>query len=940
MDTTPAQAADRVEDVFHRALAAPSAADRAAVLDRACGAAGDGAALRARVEALLAAHDAADGLLRLPAGAAAGGAGPGTQVGPYRLVEQIGEGGFAVVFRAEQLAPVRRAVALKLIKPGMDTRQVVARFEAERQALAMMEHEHVARVFDGGATDAGRPYFVMELVDGVPVTEYCDRHRLDVRRRLAVFAQACRAVEHAHQKGVIHRDLKPSNVLVATRDGRPHAKVIDFGIAKATAAAAGHLADRTLMTDARQLVGTPAYMSPEQADGSPDLDTRTDVYSLGVILYELLAGRPPFDPRDFGGRPLAEVQRVIRETDPPPPSTRLAATADDLPAVAARRATDPRRLGAQVRGELDWIVVRCLEKDRGRRYRSAGELADDVARHLADEAVTARPPSVGYRARKLLRRHRLAAGAAAAVAATVLAALGVCVHLLLRERDARDRAVEARAVAESARAAESSQRQRAQAHLARAREVAQLVRTLAGGDSRQAADAHVLRRHVLERIAGNLEALTADPADDARATAEVAEAYFTAATARREVNQPDDARRLCGAAIDRLRPLAERFADRLVYRQRLADYYFMLFEVCRDQGDVADATAAMREAMAHERASYERNRADPGDASHHAWLLTMAAAFLSTTGGTAEAVPLAAEGVAIQERLLAEHPADATRPLRASDARLELAACLQRAGRHDEALASFRRRSQLDRAHAARRPGDADAADRLARGLEEAATALIALDRLAEADAALREAGDAVREALASAPANIDLHVRALLVGRATGYVRWRQGRRAEAVEAYAAARRAGEWLGRSAPDAAAHAWMLPRLLVEAAEPAARDPHAAVGLARSSLERWPRMGGLWVALAAGLYQTGDAAGALAAIERAERSDAPPAGGTLYLKAVVERAAGRLDAARATFARAEASAARTRPEFWQSLYVVPARDLFGAAPATRPTTPAP
>jgi serine/threonine protein kinase/tetratricopeptide (TPR) repeat protein len=329
--------------------------------------------------------------------------GPGTRIGPYKILQLIGEGGFGSVFMAEQERPVQRRVALKIIKLGMDTRQVIARFEAERQALSMMEHPNIARVLDGGATDAGRPYFVMELVKGEPIVEYCDKNSLHINDRLELFVQVCLAVQHAHTKGVIHRDIKPSNILVSTQDGKPATKVIDFGIAKATSA---QLTDKTLYTQDRQLIGTPEYMSPEQAEGSLDIDTRSDVYSLGVLLYELLTGVTPFSGKELRSSAQGEIQRIIREVDPPRPSTRLSQSGRTLVQIASKRHVDPRRLSGILRGDLDWIVMKALEKDRQRRYETANGLATDVRRHLAGEAVQAAPPSTAYRVRTFVRRHR------------------------------------------------------------------------------------------------------------------------------------------------------------------------------------------------------------------------------------------------------------------------------------------------------------------------------------------------------------------------------------------------------------------------------------------------------------------------------------------------------------------------------------------------------
>jgi WD40 repeat protein/serine/threonine protein kinase len=416
---------ERAKSIFLEAIEGHAPEGWGAFADAACE--GD-SALRAEVESLLAAQ-AEIGAFREapPTGKSptvempSPSERPGAVIGPYKLVEEIGEGGMGTVYLAQQHEPVRRLVALKVIKAGMDSRQVVARFEAERQALALMDHPNIAKVLDAGATPEGRPYFVMELVKGVPITAYCDEHHLTPRQRLGLFVSVCQAVQHAHQKGIIHRDLKPSNVLVAPYDGEPVVKVIDFGVAKAVGQP---LTESTLVTGIGAVVGTPEYMSPEQAElNNADIDTRSDIYTLGVLLYELLTGTTPLTKKRLKDAAIVEVLRLIREVEPPKPSTRLSG-AEELPSIAASRGLEPRQLSTLVRGDLDWIAMKALEKDRGRRYESAGSLAADLQRYLADEPVQACPPSAGYRFRKFARRNKAALATAVAAAAGVLVAVG------------------------------------------------------------------------------------------------------------------------------------------------------------------------------------------------------------------------------------------------------------------------------------------------------------------------------------------------------------------------------------------------------------------------------------------------------------------------------------------------------------------------------------
>jgi serine/threonine protein kinase len=439
--------------IFDAALRLPPE-ERDSFLEKTCGA---DSQMRRRVAALLAAHPpthppAPPGpsdtvtteedstitqTVALPPEEA-----PGDVIGRYKLLEKIGEGGFGLVYVAEQTEPVRRRVALKIIKLGMDTRQVVARFEAERQALALMDHPNIATVLDAGATDTGRPYFVMELVQGIKITEYCDRNKLSTLKRLNLFILVCRAIEHAHQKGIIHRDIKPSNILVTLNDGVAVPKVIDFGIAKATQ---GNLTDKTVHTLADQLIGTPAYMSPEQAEGGGlDIDTRSDIYSLGVVLYELLTGATPLESKNLLARGFDEMRRLIREWEPQRPSTLLhKQKSGDQTTIARRHGTEAPKLIKMMRGDLDWVVMKCLEKDRTRRYDTAAELTAEIQRFLANEPVMARPPGNLYRFQKLVRRNRLAFAAGSAIFASLIIGLCVTSWFYVKEKQERELAQKA-----------------------------------------------------------------------------------------------------------------------------------------------------------------------------------------------------------------------------------------------------------------------------------------------------------------------------------------------------------------------------------------------------------------------------------------------------------------------------------------------------------------
>jgi eukaryotic-like serine/threonine-protein kinase len=670
----PESSHENLRRLFDLVIAA-APGDRGTILDRECeGEAG----LRKRIEAMVAAAED-DRFLAEPtrvsddasptaeSSAAARTIvdslreGPGTRFGPYKLLQLIGEGGFGSVFMAEQEKPVSRKVALKIIKLGMDTHQVVARFEQERQALAMMDHPNIARVLDAGATNTGRPFFVMELVKGDPIAEYADKNNLSIQARLELFAQVCNAVQHAHTKGIIHRDIKPSNVLVSTQDGKPHAKVIDFGIAKATAS---KLTEKTLFTEHRQLIGTPEYMSPEQAEGSLDVDTRTDVYSLGVLLYELLTGTTPFTGKELRSAAYGEIQRIIREVEPPKPSTRLSNNTDTIASVAAKRHTEPKRLGTLVRGELDWIVMKALEKDRQRRYETANGLAMDIRRYLSGEAVNAAPPSSTYRFKKFVKRNRVMVSAGSAVASALF--IGV-VAFAWQAKVASDQ----RDIAVAAQQAESEQRKQAEA--ARAEAVAQQTEAekQEAEARKQAAIAEAVAKFQTDMLAAvdpaNLpkDPVTGEPLKDSVTVVQAIEAAVRKldadgggegslkdqplVEARVRITIGSTLRalgRYADAEPNLRRSLALCRASLPAADERIAYVLHDLAELLRVQNNLAEAVQLNREALEIYRASY------PAGHPYIAASLNNLAYLLQAQNNFAEAEPLLREALAIQRGAL------------------------------------------------------------------------------------------------------------------------------------------------------------------------------------------------------------------------------------------------------------------------------------------------
>ncbi len=588
------------EAIFHAARDIPDPDRRREYVREACG--GDQARI-AHIEALLAAADGPDSLLDRPMAATEVAIinqrtteSPGTVIGPYKLIEPIGEGGMGSVWKAQQTEPVKRLVAVKLIKAGMDTRQVIARFEAERQALALMDHPNIARVLDGGTSSGGRPYFVMDLVEGVPITRFCDDRHLTPRQRLELFMPVCEAVQHAHQKGIIHRDLKPSNVLVALYDGRPVPKIIDFGVAKA---AGQPLTDQTLVTAFGAIIGTLEYMSPEQAEVNQlDIDTRSDIYSLGVLLYELLAGSPPFTRKELTQAGMLEMLRVIREQEPSKPSTKLS-TADGLPTLAANRGTEPARLTKLVRGELDWIVMKALEKDRSRRYETASGFAMDVERYLADEAVQACPPGAAYRLRKFVRRHRgpVLAGLLILLA-LVAGVIGTTYGLFRAEQHRKVVENQRNELAERNQALQAA-REHERLLSERARQAIETVTSEASIDLlMREKELRPEQKDFLDKMIQYYAEVSQDGGTTEQERTRQARAYFLMGRLNQILGRSRDSENAYRRTVSLLQPLADEFPTRTEHRQELAHTHVALGKLLIDSGRVKEGESAYLEALA------------------------------------------------------------------------------------------------------------------------------------------------------------------------------------------------------------------------------------------------------------------------------------------------------------------------------------------------------
>ena len=647
----------RIISIFNEALSIVSFQERQAQVERTCG---TDRALRSRIEALLDAHDragrflagcsaaadAADEEAAQPCAALAG-----TCVGPYQLVEQIGEGGMGVVYLAEQHAPVKREVALKVIKPGMDTRQVIARFEAERQALALMDHPNIARVLDAGALPAGAPYFVMELVRGVPLTEFCDQNNLGVAERLGLFVQVCYAVQHAHQRGIIHRDIKPSNVLVTLHDGHGIPKIIDFGVAKAIGQ---QLTDKTLHTHFAQLIGSPLYMSPEQAALSGvDIDTRTDIYSLGVMLYELLTGTTPFKEH-FRDASYDEIRRIIRDAEALRPSTHFGKLGSEGAVVAAHRKVTPERLRRVMRGDLDCIVMKSLEKDRQRRYETADRMAHDIQRYLTNQPIEARPQSASYQLRKFYRRHRVAISTVLLIAVALVAGTIVSTWQAIR-------ATRAERFADAERSEAQEQRGRAEDNYQRARAAVDEYFTLVSENKLlDVPGLQPLRKDLLEAALRYYGDFAIERVNDPGTMADVAVTHLRVAEIYRTINQPNERLQAINRGLDVIERLRREYPRAHEQHRRLAGFWKGWRNIEAHMASTQDPQATMLSLERLMRAWRSLADENPATAAFQSDIAAINLQFddvLGERGRHEEALEHAAAARSILQRLVEQFPA-------------------------------------------------------------------------------------------------------------------------------------------------------------------------------------------------------------------------------------------------------------------------------------------
>jgi serine/threonine protein kinase/tetratricopeptide (TPR) repeat protein len=945
--------------LFIAALQIEDPSGRIAYLDEACG---SDAGLRQRVEDLLRAFEEAGSFLQEPASADTPadvprtilspgddpGAAPGTTIGPYRLSQAIGEGGMGTVYMAEQTEPVQRKVALKLIKPGLDTRDVIARFEAERQALALMDHPNIAKVLDAGTTGApslphrkggeggvalhvdpapladrharadaagdgtrdqpagrcppatitGRPYFVMELVNGTPITTYCDEHRLTPRERLELFIPVCQAVQHAHQKGIIHRDLKPSNVLVAQYDpGAPGVpKVIDFGVAKATGP---RLTDRTLFTGFGSIVGTLEYMSPEQAERNElDIDTRSDIYSLGVLLYELLTGTTPLERKRLKEAAILEVLRVIKEEEPPRPSTRLSTT-EELPSIAANRSLEPKKLSGLVRGELDWIVMKALEKDRNRRYETANGFAMDVQRYLADEPVAAGPLSTGYRLRKFVRRHKRPVLAVAVIFIVLMGGIvGTTVGLVQArsERDQKDKA-----------------RQQAEAGFRKAREAVDEYFTRVSETTLLDEPALApLRRQLLEAARRYYEGFVREHAASADLQGELVAAHFRLSIINYELGPDGDWLTPFRQGVDLMEDLVRKKPGVAALRSLAAGVYRPIGLGLRiERPDEARAAAERACALWEELArAYPDARGFANDLA--TWYIILGSTYRDRQQPE-EALRCHQRACELREQLVAADPGVPRYRAALVNSLANVVEALAQIGRLGEAEQAARRGLELAEGLVSDHPDVSDYLGLLAWLQGVLGNAWQQAGRAKEADQALHQRLDACEKLARALPWVPRYQKEVFEAHAALGDLLWDGDRRAEAAEAYG---RAAALEGGLDPHDADAQDSLAWFLAACPDPRYRDPRRAVVLEKKCVERQPQNCSYWCTLGVAHYRAGDWKAAADALTKAARMSDLDFGYNWFFLAMTQWQLGERERARLSFASAGEWMQRHRPNNYQ------------------------
>jgi serine/threonine protein kinase/tetratricopeptide (TPR) repeat protein len=877
------------EMLFNSALE-KSAGERAAFLDAAC--AGE-SALRQRIELLLKVHENPGSFLRGPAadleltegvspheraahdrpddcdhasvGSRRAAEGPGSRIGPYKLLQQIGEGGMGSVFMAEQVQPVQRMVALKIIKPGMDSRQVIARFEAERQALALMDHPNIAKVHDASTTESGRPYFVMELVRGVPLKTFCDERLLTPRERLELFIPICQAVQHAHQKGIVHRDLKPSNVLIALYDGRPVPKVIDFGVAKATGP---KLTDRTLFTEFGSVVGTLEYMSPEQAElNQLDIDTRSDIYSLGVLLYELLTDSTPLARQRVQKTGLLEVLRLIREEDPPRPSVRLSTT-EELPTIAARRGLDSARLKGQIRGELDWIAMKALEKDRNRRYQTANALARDIERFLNDDTVEACPPSARYRLTKFLRRHKRGIGIASVFASTLAIAAAVSIYLAVRATQAE---IQAR----------SSQIQ-AEANLGKAHQAVNEFFTRVSDDTLLNEPAlEPLRRQLLLTALPYYDGFVREHREDPAFQAELAATYFRIGILTFELGPEEDWVPAMKLGVDTLENLLRKKSALPTLKSLHAGFRWVNTGAPFHVRQSDEALRVFEKARLQWEHLVSQHPTVTGFQSDLAGVNLVLGVLQDSHFQIEDAVETYRDACLRWRRLIEINPEATHYPTPFCIASANLSIDLAVLRQSTESKKFMDECVSTATTFLAKFP-NVHAFEDLHSGYVELCRGILGehTGRLEEAESAYRRAV-AGQEQLLRVYASVARFRKGAFTARSClGEVLWAKGLRAEAAECFRIAISHGEQLGEADPVAQNNlAWFLTTV----ADPQFRDHPKAVRIARTVVERVPQNRENWITLGVAQYSVGDYQNAALSLEKAIRGPYRFAGcSALYL----------------------------------------------------------